>query len=240
MNDKKARKKLFNIKFKEPETLRERIYFHLREAIIHGYIPAGRRIIEKEISQEFNVSITPVREAILQLSMEGFVEIKTHKDIIVKQISLKEIGEIYEVQAVLEGLAGRLAVPNMHKEHLLKMEKLIEDMIKHFKSNNVDRFYEANEKMHEIYLKQSGHELVNSLISTLNLRKKMFRYRVTFLAKRDVMEKAIEDHKRILKGFLSRNPEEVEKIIIDHWTSDTRIKDFEIAMQNDLARKAQQ
>ncbi|TET75083.1 MAG: GntR family transcriptional regulator [Candidatus Aminicenantes bacterium] len=239
MNDKKAKRKLFNIEFKEPETLRERIYFHLREAIIHGYITAGERIVEKKIAQEFNVSITPAREAILQLSMEGFVEIKTHKNIIVSQISLKEMGEIYEVQAVLEGVAGRLAAPELSEEHLSKMEKLIEDMIKHFKSNNVDKFYEANEKMHEIYLKRSGNELVNDLISKLNLRKKMFRYRVTFLAKRDVMKKAIEDHKKILKGFLSRDPEEVEKLIRDHWKSDTRIKDFEIAMQNDLAHKDQ-
>ena len=239
MIKKKNSKKLFNIEIKAPKTLRERIYITLREAIINNYLPPKTRIFEREIAEEFNVSITPVREAILQLSMEGFVEIKTHKDIIVKQVSLKEMGEIYEVQAVLEGLAGRLATPYLNDGHLLRMEKLIKDMVKHYKSNNIDKFYQANEKMHEIYLKQSGNELVNDSISKLNLRKKMFRYRVTFLAKREVMKRAIEDHKEILKGFLSRNPAKVEKLIRDHWTIDTRIRDFEIAMQDDLTKNNQ-
>jgi DNA-binding GntR family transcriptional regulator len=229
MNDRKDIKKLFHIDFKEPKTLRERVYAHLREAIIDNYLPPGQRVFDKEIARSFNVSITPVREALLQLSIEGFVEIKSYKDIIVKEISLKEISEIYDVQAVLEGLAGKLAVPNMNGGHLLEMEKLIRKMSEYFKSNKVDKFYEVNQKMHELYIKQSGSQLIYDLVSHLNLRKKMFRYRVTFLSKRKVMKKALEDHKGILKAFLSRDQEEVERLIIEHWRSDTRMKDFEIA-----------
>ena len=237
MNDKKTKKQLFYIEFEEPRTLRERIYAHLREAIIRNYFPPGHRIFEKEIAERFNVSITPVREALLQLSIEGFVEIKSYKDIIVREISLKEIGEIYDVQAVLEGLAGKLAVPNMDEEHLSKMEKLIKKMSDYFESNKVNKFYEVNEKIHELYIKQSGSQLIYDLVSHLNLRKKMFRYRVTFLSEKEVMEKALEDHKNILKAFLSRDQENVERLIREHWRSDTRIKSFEVAVQADLDRK---
>jgi len=237
MNDKKAKKQLFNIEFKEPVTLRERIYSHLREAIISNYLPSGQRIFEKEIAESFNVSITPVREAVLQLSIEGFVEIKSYKDIIVREISLKEISEIYDVQAVLEGLAGKLALPNMDEEHLSKMEKLIKKMSEYFESNKVNRFYEVNEKIHELYIKQSGSQLIYDLVSHLNLRKKLFRYRVTFLSKKEVMKKAIEDHKDILRAFLSGDQEKVERLIIEHWRSDTRIKSFEIAVQNEINKK---
>lgn len=237
MNDKKTKKQLFHIEFKEPKTLRERIYAHLREAIISNYLPSGQRMFEKEIADSFNVSITPVREALLQLSIEGFVEIKSYKDIIVREISLKEISEIYDVQAVLEGLAGKLAVPNMDEEHLSKMEKLIKKMSEYFVSNKVNKFYEVNEKIHELYIKQSGSQLIYDLVSHLNLRKKLFRYRVTFLSKKEVMKKAIEDHKDILKAFLSRDQEKVERLIIEHWRSDTRIKSFEIAVQNELNKK---
>lgn len=236
MNDRKDIKKLFHIEFKEPRTLRERIYAHLREAIISNYLPSGERIFDKEIARSFNVSITPVREALLQLSIEGFVEIKSYKDIIVREISLKEISEIYDVQAVLEGLAGKLAVPNMNGEHFSKMEKLIRKMSEYFKSNKVDKFYEVNQKIHELYLKQCGSQLIYDLVSHLNLRKKMFRYRVTFLSKKKVMKKALEDHKNILKAFLSRDQEKVERLIVEHWRSDTRMKAFEIAVQSELNR----
>lgn len=236
MNNQKD-KKLFNIKFKEPKTLRERIYIHLREAIINNYIPAGDRIFEKEIAKEFNVSVTPVREAIFQLSMEGFVEIKTYKNIVVKEISLKEVNEIYEVQAVLEGFAGRLSTLQLNDNHLSKMASLINKMEKYYELNDIDNFYDKNGEMHDIYIKQSGNQLINDLISKLNLRKKMFRYRVTFLSKKEVMKKAIEDHKKILKGFKSRNPDEVERLIREHWTNDKRIKNFEIAIQKERAQK---
>ena len=236
MNNRKN-KRLFNIEFREPKTLRERIYVHLREAIINNYFPAGDRIFEKEIAKEFNVSVTPVREAIFQLSMEGFVEIKTYKNIIVKEISLKEVNEIYEVQGVLEGFAGRLSTLQLNDKHLSKMVSLIEKMEKYYELNNIDNFYDNNSKIHDIYIKQSGNQLINDLISKLNLRKKMFRYRVTFLSRKEVMKKAIEDHKKILKGFKSRDPDEVEKLIREHWTSDKRIKNFEIAIQKEQAQK---
>lgn len=235
MDEEQKSKGLFSIGFTTPKTMRERIYLNLREAIINNKLRPGQRLLEKEIANEFNVSITPVREAMFQLSVEGFVEVETHKSVVVKPVSLEEVSEIYEVQGVLEGYAGRLATLNLNDEHLSEMEKLIEKMQKYLKSNDVNRFYEMNQKAHEIFLKQSGNQLIYDLISKLNLRKKMFRYRVTFLAKKEIMKKAIEDHKKILEGFISRNPDEVEKLVREHWKSDTRITEFESAMQKELA-----
>ena len=83
MNENRNDKSTFSLEFKEPQTLRERIYLHLREAITKSMLLPGERIIEKKIAEELNVSITPVREALLQLNMEGFVEIKTHKNVVV-------------------------------------------------------------------------------------------------------------------------------------------------------------
>ena len=233
MSNQKNTKKIFKLKFEEAKTLREKIYIYLRDAITNNDIPPGERIYEKQIAEDFNVSITPVREAILQLSMEGFIEVTTHKNIIVKQISLLEVNDIYEVQAALEGFAGRLATLQLNDKHLNKMEKLIEKMEKYYDLNNIDKFYELNETIHELYLKQSGNQLINDIISNIELRKKMFRYRITFLSKKEIMKKAIDDHKNILKGFLSRNPDEVERLIRDHWTNDTRIEEFRMAMRNE-------
>lgn len=232
------KKKLFKIELKQPKSLRERIYIHLREAIANNYFPPGTRILEKEIARDFNVSVTPVREAIFQLSMEGFVEVKTHKNIVVKQVSLKEVSEIYEVQAVLEAFAGRLATHRLNDEHVQQMKKLVEKMRKYLRLNDVDKFYEVNEQMHEIYLNISENQLINDLIAKLNLRKKMFPYRVTFLSKKEVMKKAVKDHEKIIKGFLSGDPEKVEKPIRKHWLSDKRIKEFKIAMQDEMVNES--
>jgi DNA-binding GntR family transcriptional regulator len=227
MNENRNDKSTFSIEFKEPQTLRERIYLHLREAITNGMILPGERIIEKKIAEELKVSITPVREALLQLNVEGFVEIKTHRNVVVKQISLADINELYEIQGVLEGYAARRASLNLNDQDLSKIKKLTEKMEKYFRSNNVEKFYESNKEIHEIFLKKSNNQSIYDLISNLNLRKKMFRYRVTFLAKKDVMKKALDDHKKILNAFLARDSDTIERLIREHWISDSRIREFE-------------
>jgi len=227
MNKNRNDKSTFSIEFKEPQTLRERIYLHLREAITKSMLLPGERIIEKKIAEELNVSITPVREALLQLNVEGFVEIKTHRNVIVKQISLTEIAELYEIQGVLEGYAARRASFDLNDQDLLKIKKLTENMEKYFRSNNVEKFYKSNKEIHEIFLKKSKNQSIYDLISNLNLRKKMFRYRVTFLAKKNIMEKALDDHKKILNAFLARDSDTVERLVREHWISDSRIREFE-------------
>jgi len=217
----------FSIGFKEPQTLRERIYLHLREAITKSMLLPGERIVEKKIADELNVSITPVREALLQLSVEGFVEIKTHRNVVVKQISLKDIAELYEIQGVLEGYAARQASLSFDDQDLLKIKKLTEKMEKYYKSNNVEKFYKSNKEIHEIFLKKGKNQSICDLVSNLNLRKKLFRYRVSFLAKRDVMKKALDDHKKILNAFSTRDSDVIERLVREHWISDSRIREFE-------------
>ena len=232
MNENRNDKSTFSIEFKEPQTLRERIYLHLREAITNGMILPGERIIEKKIAEELKVSITPVREALLQLNVEGFVEIKTHRNVVVKQISLADINELYEIQGVLEGYAARRASLNLNDQDLSKIKKLTEKMEKYFRSNNVERFYKSNKEIHEIFLKKSNNQSIYDLVSNLNLRKKMFRYRVTFLAKKDVMKKALDDHKKILNAFLARDSDTIERLVREHWISDSRIREFENGYKN--------
>ena len=226
MEENRKDKSAFSIDFKEPQTLRERIYLHLREAITKNMLLPGERITEKKIAEELNVSITPVREALLQLNVEGFVEIKAHRNAVVKQISLTEIAELYEIQGLLEGFAARQASSNLTDQDLAKIKKLTEKMEKYFKSNNVEKFYESNKEIHEIFLKKSNNHSIYELVSNLNLRKKLFRYRVTFLAKKDVMKNALDDHKKILNAFLARDADTIEKLVREHWTSDSRIREF--------------
>jgi len=227
MNKNGKNQSTFTLEFKEPQTLRERIYLNIREAITKRMLLPGERIIEKNIAEELNVSITPVREALLQLNVEGFVEIKTHRNVVVKQISLTEIAELYEIQGVLEGYAARRASLNLNDKDLSKIAKLTEKMEKYLGLNNVEKFYESNKEIHEIFLKKSKNQSIYDLVSKLNLRKTLFRYRVTFLTRKDVMKKALDDHKKILDAFLAHDSDTIERLVREHWMSDSRIRKFE-------------
>jgi DNA-binding GntR family transcriptional regulator len=95
--------------FERPSSIREAAYKHLRGAILSGSLLPGERISEPALAETLGLSRTPIREALQTLAKEGLVEVIPHKGARVRQLSVKEIEEVYQVRAVLESEAARLA-----------------------------------------------------------------------------------------------------------------------------------
>ncbi|TNC06709.1 GntR family transcriptional regulator [Methylobacterium terricola] len=86
---------------------------HVRNAIVEGSLKEGEPIRQDEIGSLFNVSKIPVREALKRLEAEGLVEFRRNRGVFVTQLSEPEIGQIFEVRAVLESAAIQRSVPLM-------------------------------------------------------------------------------------------------------------------------------
>ena len=91
-------------------TLSDKIYNYLKESIIKNKIKPNQRIQEKEIAVQFDSSTTPVREAVRRLSAEGFIAITPYRYAVVREISSKELEEMYEVITILDYYALRAAL----------------------------------------------------------------------------------------------------------------------------------
>jgi DNA-binding GntR family transcriptional regulator len=96
----------------------------LREAILSGELAPGERLLQEELAERFEVSPTPVREAIQQLVAEGALRHSPYRGVQVAEVELEEVREIYLIRAVLEGLATRLAVPNLKISDLQYLNQL--------------------------------------------------------------------------------------------------------------------
>ncbi len=94
---------------RERRVLRDEIRDQLIEHILNGRLPPGERIVEMRIAQQFGVSQAPVREALRDLDLLGFVVSSPFRGAIVRQISVEELVQLYPIRAVLEGLAARHA-----------------------------------------------------------------------------------------------------------------------------------
>ena len=75
----------------------ESAYNELRDAIVQGVLKQGERIIEKDICERFNLGRTPLREAIRQLQVEGFVEVLPRKGATIKRLSIEDLENIYDL-----------------------------------------------------------------------------------------------------------------------------------------------
>jgi DNA-binding GntR family transcriptional regulator len=106
----------------ERRVLREDIRDQLIESILGGHLAPGDRIVETRIAQQFGVSQAPVREALRDLELFGFIVTSPFRGAIVRQISVEELVQIYPIRAVLEGLAARDAAVRITDAGLKKLE----------------------------------------------------------------------------------------------------------------------
>src|SRR5512132_2269653 len=112
----------------ERRVLREEVRDHLMKAILDGHLAPGDRIVETRIAQEFGVSQAPVREALRDLELFGFVESSPFRGATVRQMSTEDHLQLYPIRAVLEGLAARYAATRITEAGLRKLEKTIATM----------------------------------------------------------------------------------------------------------------
>ena len=91
------------------QNLTKRATYELRQRIIHGGLPGGTRLYEVALSEELQISRTPVREAMSRLAAEGLLERATGGGFLVRAFSLADVTDAIELRGVLEGTAARLA-----------------------------------------------------------------------------------------------------------------------------------
>lgn len=112
----------------EREVLSERVKDRILTSILEGDLAPGSRIIETKVARELGVSQAPVREALRDLAILGFVEMQPHKGARVREPSRRELTEAIEVRAELEALAGRLAAERRSEECVNQLEELFAAM----------------------------------------------------------------------------------------------------------------
>lgn len=95
----------------------------IRQAILDGRLPPGRRLKEEELAQELGISRTPVREALLVLQAEGLVDATPNRGATVRSHSAKDLADLYELRALLEGYAARRAATRLSDETIARLRE---------------------------------------------------------------------------------------------------------------------
>jgi DNA-binding GntR family transcriptional regulator len=213
-------KKLDTSKFKIPKTLSQSIYEHLKDSILHKEIEPNQRINEKEIADSFEVSRTPVREAVVRLAAEGFVEIISHREAIIKEVSYKELEDIFQVIGVLDKLAASLLVGHIDSQELSKLEKMTNKLERYFIMREVEKFLDLNYTFHEKlwdYLADKNRFLQKELRSCVNQVKMCFYPLHRAFQDPKILRKSMNAHKEIMVALKEKNKAKLEAIVFDHW-----------------------
>jgi DNA-binding GntR family transcriptional regulator len=186
----------------------------LRVLIDSGELAPGTRLNEIELCSTMGVSRTPLREAIRSLATEGLIELQPNRGAIVSIVSQEDVTEILPIMASLEGLGGRLAAMHMDQSKIAQVRKIHDQMIAHYKNNEVAEYFETNRLIHELITEGSGNQ---TLVDTINsLSAKVRRARFSAQMTQESWAKAVSEHEEMIAALEAQDPDRLEAILVQH------------------------
>ncbi|RIH82869.1 GntR family transcriptional regulator [Calidithermus roseus] len=194
-----------------PATSPDRVAQQLRERILGGQYPGGTTLRQEELAEELGVSRMPVREALRQLAAEGLLILHPHRGAVVAELSIAEIEEIYEMRAVLEPLALRLAIPRLSKGQLGEAEDALDEAEQ---ERDGRRLSELNWKFHAALYRPAGRPRLLSTIELLHLN--VDRYMRMILTVMHHREQSDREHRQLLEACRAREVERASSLLERH------------------------
>ena len=152
------------------KSLREQVYEFLRDEIQNRSLLPGSTINPNEISKQLGISKTPLRDAIIQLEIEGFVTILPRRGVTVKKLTLQEIRDSYQIVGALEGSVILNEFDKISASHISQMEKLNAEQKNALESEDYDKYYRLNLDFHNIFNSLSDNETLMQLITPFKQR----------------------------------------------------------------------
>lgn len=207
-------KRLVPVNLDSYKPLRELVLEAIREAIMNGSLQPRERLMEIQLAEELGVSRTPVREALRKLELEGFIVMVPRKGAYVSDLSMKDIADVFEIRAALEGLAGGLAAERITEEELEAMERMLVEKGEAINKNDIDKLVEVDTKFHEAMYKASRNERLFPIIS--NLREQIQRFRLTSLSVPGRKQESLEEHRNILEAIQARDVQLARQLAQEH------------------------
>jgi DNA-binding GntR family transcriptional regulator len=195
-------------------TLHQDVAGKLREMIRKGVLVRGQRIIEAEICEQIGVSRTPLREALRVLESEGLVELFPHRGVHIRQPSMNEIQEMFEVMGVLEGTCARLTAEKMTPAGWRKIERLHQKLETHYTEDDRDKYVAANNVFHALVQELAGNRVLDDVVAKLREKVALYRHQQIYEDRR--FDESIREHREILDALHRRDPDAAESLMKRH------------------------
>ncbi|RFC64262.1 GntR family transcriptional regulator [Fulvimarina endophytica] len=215
---------------RKSEHLRGAIREALEQEILTGERQPGERLDEQALASRFGVSRTPVREALHQLVATSLVELRPNRGAFVRQVSLRELVEMFEVMAELEAMAGRLAARRAEPAPLARLEAALKACESAAQSGDADAYYAENSLFHEAIYDACGNAFLASEAKRLHQRLKAYRRLQLRVPKR--IGQSLAEHRLIVSAIAAGEEKAAERELRKHITiQGERFADFVSSVQ---------
>ncbi|MEJ2485704.1 MAG: GntR family transcriptional regulator [Anaerolineales bacterium] len=190
------------------ENTKNKIYHEVRRSIIMGEFKTGARLNVEEIADHYQISVTPVRDALQMLNQEGLVTIKPRAGYFVTRITLKELRDMFELRNILELVAIERSIDKIDSEQILQLRNVHAGYTGD-DDESYDRYTDENRCFHYLLAEASGNQELANLIG--HLMDRLAR----FMVLRHAGKTMEESHSKIVDALEKHDLEAARKALVD-------------------------
>jgi phosphonate utilization transcriptional regulator len=186
----------------------------IERLIMTGELPVGSRINESELSQRFNTSRGPIREALRALEEAGLVRNEKNRGVFVREIAFEEADEIYELREALEEIIGRRVALAIKPDAVERLRAMLDAMRSAAQAQDVEQYAQLNLQFHEILLDTAGSKKLTETYKRLVKELHLFRMRA--LDSGGGLRVSADEHRDIVDAIASGNPDTAGRALRQH------------------------
>lgn len=180
-----------------------RLRDEIENEILTGRLQPGTRLDEVPLAARFGVSRTPIREALMQLSAAGLIEIRPRRGAVVAEIGPERLVEMFAVMAELEAMAGRLAARRHTEADRAALLSALEACRAAAASGDTDAYYYENEKFHQtIYAASYNGFLIEQCVG---LHRRLKPYRRLQLRVGNRLATSLAEHEAVVEAITAHD-----------------------------------
>lgn len=188
----------------------EQVCDRIRSAILSGELKPGSKLTEQDLAAEYEVSRTPIREAIRQLEVERLVSRTPFVGVTVTRLTPEEVIELLDIREVLEGLVARLAAQNMDSVHLQRLKKSLQQLTVAAKKGDVAVYLDHALAFRRALVECCRSASLADLVLAIENRLRLAGSRTAMLPGR--MEAAIREHEALLDAVARGDAKDAERL----------------------------
>jgi DNA-binding GntR family transcriptional regulator len=196
------------------QVLHQEVAVRLRQRIVEGHLPPGAKLNERELSEQLQVSRTPLREAIKMLAAEGLVVLLHNRGAVVAQMSEQDVADTFEVIAGLEGQSGELAAQRITEAELAEIRALHYEMLAAYTRRDLPTYYRINAQIHTLINAAARNPVLTQTWRTVNARLQSLRFRSNFDEAK--WTRAVKEHEQMVEGLAARDAAGMRTLLVAH------------------------
>jgi phosphonate utilization transcriptional regulator len=190
------------------------VHAEIEQLILRGEFAIGQRVTEAELAARFGTSRGPIREALRTLEESRLVRSEKHRGVFVREISVAEADEIYDVREALDELIGQRvaerATPQQHRE----LEAAVEDMDEATSQQDVKRYHALNLKFHDMLVDFAGNARLTE--SYRLLTKELLLFRLRGLQDGGGFAVSNTEHRAVVEAIVARDRARAGHLLRQH------------------------